>query len=269
MGKGWDTGAVIRLRFRLRPVREITPWGGERAELHWFALTEGWYWIEAGGHELLRYSPSTLRGWADEQGGGQSVPYVDYYAARLWEDVLAMVSVLTEPVPADLVDFVAGELPTWPSWQVTPQAEAAGLWHADHLMYMGPVIDAPRLRLWRTLIDGDDAVTVAWSHRPASDIEFAAPAVGRVTMPTSMFDAAVCEFDRELLTVMEERVTALEATGPPRGVHLDLGRLRREHRDRAARLPRARARQAGTDWASVRAGARELLALENQAGGAI
>jgi len=82
----WNTDSVIRFRFILRPVKDVAPWGDERLVLHWFALTEGWYWIEVGDHELLRYSERTLRRWADEEGdGGVSIPYVDYYAARLWK----------------------------------------------------------------------------------------------------------------------------------------------------------------------------------------
>lgn len=255
---------MIRFRFGLRPVQDVEPWGGESPTLHWFALTSGWYWIEVGDHELLRYSERTLRGWAVEEGAcGAQIPYVDYYVARLWEDVLEMVSVLTEPVPADLVDFVAGELSDWASHDTSPQAEAAGSWHADHTLYMGPLQNAPRIRLWRTIVDGDDAVTIDWKHRPGSDIGFAAPTTGRIVVPSSAFDAAASELDRTLLSAMEERVTALEAADPPPGVHLDSAQLRREQQDRATWLHRARSRQINTDWAAVRAGARELLAVQD------
>ncbi|XVU21087.1 DUF5984 family protein [Actinoplanes sp. CA-054009] len=44
---------MIRFRFELYPLDEVSPWGGEQPRLHWFGLTEGWYWIEIGGHELL------------------------------------------------------------------------------------------------------------------------------------------------------------------------------------------------------------------------
>jgi len=253
---------MIRFRFGLRPVKDVEPWGGERPTLHWFALTSGWYWIEVGDHELLRYSERTLRRWAIEDGeSGEPTPYVDYYVVRLWEDVLEMVPLLTEPVPADLVHFVAGELSDWASHEISPQAEAASLWHSDHSLYMGPLQNAPHIRLWRKIIDGDDAVTIDWRHRPGSDIDFAAPLAGRIVVPTGSFDAAVSEFDRAFLAAMEERVAALEAAGQRSGVHLDYEQLRREQQDRTAWLHRARARQVSTDWAAVRAGARELLAI--------
>jgi hypothetical protein len=253
---------VIRFRFSLRPLPDVVPWGGDHPRLHWFGLTDGWYWIEVGGHELLRYSDRTLERWALADGGvGAEMPYADYYAVRLWEDVLEMVGQLTEPVPPDLVGFVSGELPDWPDEDVSPDAEEAVIWHSRHSMYMGPLTNAPRIRFWRTVVDGCDTVTVAWKHQGESDIEFAAPVSGRIVVPTGSFDTAVSAFDRELLAGMEERVAELEASGPPPGVALDLEQLRREQHDRARWLPRARARQVGTDWAVVRAGARELAEL--------
>jgi hypothetical protein len=30
--------------------------GGETPRLHWFGLTDGWYWIEVGELRLLQYA---------------------------------------------------------------------------------------------------------------------------------------------------------------------------------------------------------------------
>ncbi|WP_329178358.1 DUF5984 family protein [Streptomyces sp. NBC_01477] len=89
-------------------------------------------------------------------------------------------------------------------------------------------------------------------------IEFAGAQAGRVTVPTGEFLGAVADFDRALLAAMSRRVAELTAAGPPPGVALDLAQLHREHRDRAAWLPRARAHPGATDWAAVRAGVRDL-----------
>ncbi|WP_370584974.1 DUF5984 family protein [Micromonospora sp. ANENR4] len=48
---------MIRFRFELYPLDEVSPWGRGQPRLHWFGLTEGWYWLEAGGQELLRGAP--------------------------------------------------------------------------------------------------------------------------------------------------------------------------------------------------------------------
>jgi hypothetical protein len=242
-------------------VADIQPWGRERPSLHWFALTDGWYWIEVGGHELLRYSDRTLQKWAEEGGVEKASSYVDYYVVRLWEDVLEMLPEIMEPVPEDLVGFVAEDLLDWTSRENTPQAEEAGLWHASRSMHMGPLQNAPHLRWWRTIIDGDDVVTVSWKHRPDHEIEFAGPLTGLTTVPTSSFVAAVTDFDRTLLAAMDQRICLLEAAGSPPGVELDLRHLRHEHEERSARLQRALTRECSTDWDIIRAGARELSAV--------
>ncbi|MER7666589.1 DUF5984 family protein [Streptomyces sp. NPDC096193] len=251
---------MIHFRFGLRPVADIPAWGGEKPSLHWFALTEGWYWIEIGDDELLRYSDRTLQKWVEEGGAEDAPPYVDYYVVRIWEDLLEMLPEIMEPVPEDLADFVAEELLDWPSREDAPQIEAAGLWHVSHSMYTGPLQNAPHIRWWRTIIDGDDVVTVAWRHQPEPDIEFAGPLTGLTAVPTSSFVAAVTEFDLALLAAMDQRISMLEATGPPPGVDLDLRHLRREHEERSTRLQRAWTRECSTDWGIVRAGARKLSA---------
>ena len=114
--------------------------------------------------------------------------------------------------------------------------------------------------LFVAVAGGKDVVTIKWRHRPESGIEFTAGRQGQVTVATSAFIAAVEEFDRGLLTAMEARVTGLERTGPPRGVRIDMHRLRAEQQDRAQWLQRALRRAPGTDWSRVRMGAAELLA---------
>ncbi|OKI22259.1 hypothetical protein A6A07_34270 [Streptomyces sp. CB03911] len=253
----------MRFRFELRALADVGPWGGEHHRtLHWFGLTQGWYWIEAGGQELLRYSERTLRPWREESGG-EVRPYADYYVVRIWEDVLAILADALEPVPADLVPFVSGELsghPLWDEEDLTPEAEAAAEWHGHRSMYMGPLVNAPQLRWWRTVDEAGDRITLSWAHEPGHRIGFAASPAGRLVLPTDDFLAAVAELDGALLAAMEQRVATLEASGPPAGVELDLEQLRREHRDRAGWLERARTRTCATDWAAVRAGAREFLA---------
>ncbi|MFC9330920.1 DUF5984 family protein [Kitasatospora sp. NPDC057015] len=253
----------LRFRFELRALGEVAPWGDERHPvLHWFALTAGCYWIEAGGQELLRYSEATLRRWREESGG-EVHPYVDYFVVRIWEDVLEILADVLEPVPRDLVAFVSSDLsghPIWDEDDIAPEAEAAADWHGRRSMYMGPLVNAPQPRWWRTVDEAGDRVTLTWTHEPGHRIGFAAPPAGRLVLPTDDFLAAVTELDGALLAAMEQRVATLEASGPPVGVDLDLEQLRREHLDRAGWLERARTRNRVTDWPAVRAGARVFLA---------
>ena len=60
---------------------EVSPWGGagDRPRLHWFGLTEGWYGIQVGEHEMLRYRRLD-----------HPDCYIGYYLARLWEDLIVL-----------------------------------------------------------------------------------------------------------------------------------------------------------------------------------
>ncbi|WP_123601984.1 DUF5984 family protein [Micromonospora sp. Llam0] len=56
-----QTQPAIRFQFQLRPLDQVHPWGRDKQTLHWFGLTEGWYWLDLNGHQLLRYSAETVR----------------------------------------------------------------------------------------------------------------------------------------------------------------------------------------------------------------
>ncbi|MFE3829910.1 DUF5984 family protein [Streptomyces sp. NPDC059092] len=251
---------VLRVRFGLTPLERIRPWSAERPVPHWFGLTDGWYCLDLGGHELLRYSERTVGELRGGSEGGPPHPYVDYYVVRLWEDLLALVSGALEPVPQDLVAVAATLSPAW-EWRDTPEAEVALDWHGAGHLYTGYLRVAPDIRCWRTVVGTDDTVTMAWEHQrdPEGVIEFAGPPKGRVTLPTGEFLAAVTELDRALLAAMDRRIDALEESGPGHGAETDVAALRREHRDRATWLRRAREHERRTDWDAVRTGVRQLL----------
>jgi hypothetical protein len=129
---------VIRFRFELYPLDEVSSWGGDQPTLHWFGLTEGWYWLEIGGHQLLRRTRLD-----------HPYPYVDYLA-RLWEDVdvqwacdpLAFVTACDEDGSADID-------PNAPDHPVVTAAK----WYGEHSLDLGYLRNAPSLRFWRTVRD--------------------------------------------------------------------------------------------------------------------
>jgi Family of unknown function (DUF5984) len=246
---------VIRFRFRLRPITEVSPWGPDR-RLHWSGLTDGWYWIEIDGLELLRYAPQTGRTWI---GDGPAAPtsYVDYYVVRLWEDVLDLLPAVLEPVPDDLAELMSSDPGNWVSLDEA-HTEAAADWHGSHALDMSYLRCPPSIRWWRRIVDSHDHTIVAWQHE-SGEIEFTAPRNGHATMPTSEFVGAVEELDRELLAAMEERIAELEGSGPTPGVHIDMQQLRAGHQYRATWLQRRRTQAPATDWTEVRIGAGILL----------
>ncbi|WP_396703457.1 DUF5984 family protein [Microbispora sp. H10836] len=80
--------------------------------MHWFGLTDGWYRIELAGHQLLPYSSETLQRYRIDHPAVQR-PFAGYYAARLWEDTNKMTPAVLQPVPVDLLDFVASDPDAW------------------------------------------------------------------------------------------------------------------------------------------------------------
>ncbi|GIH23382.1 hypothetical protein Aph01nite_16920 [Acrocarpospora phusangensis] len=250
---------MIEFRFALTPLGQVSPWGDEVRRLHWFGLTDGWYWIELDGHELLRYSPETLQRYRTDQLPAQR-PYVDYYLARLWEDITDMTPTVLQPVPKDLLGFVAGDPDTWQPVESDTASIAAG-WHDEHRLDLGYIRQPPRIRAWRTSSDDLDTVTVTWRHDDEGSIRFTADPTGRVVVPAESFLTAVRRLDHDLMIAMERRIRVLERTGPPDGVQLDLRALRAEHLDRTTWLARRLQREPATDWAAVRAGAAELLGV--------
>lgn len=110
----------MRFHFRLRPLDDIAPWGTVtnpdartpewlcRPHLGWFALTDGWYWIEASQAELFRYSQAAVNAMVREQPNAPRVsealeiPYEDYQVTRLWEDLLELLPDVLDPVSSRL-----------------------------------------------------------------------------------------------------------------------------------------------------------------------
>ncbi|MER7892894.1 DUF5984 family protein [Micromonospora sp. NPDC094482] len=254
-----SVGRIGRLRFRfeLRPLNQVHPWGGDRRTLHWFALTDGWYWIELNGHRLLRYSEQTVHRWRAD--GWRGSPHVDYYVVRLWEDLLQMLPAVLEPVPADLVPFIETDSIGWLERGEHEEDFTAEVWYGDHVLDLGYLRNGPVIRWWRTIINGFDAVTIDWWNRRCGqdiDVTFAGPASGRLVLTTEEFVDAVRDLDRGLMAAMHERITVLEERRVVLpDVELDLTALRAEHRDRAAWWQHALDRRLETDWAAVRAGA--------------
>lgn len=250
---------MIRFRFKLRPLTEVALWGGLTgpATLHWFGLTDGWYWIEVGGLQLLRYSRDTSDRPAATEGSAAG-PYADYYVARLWEDLLEVHPSAVEPVPDDLVAFLRWRPEEWPTLD-DADASAAEEWLWSHDLDQGHLINAPWLRLW-TGQDGEH-LTFRWEHGRSPGPRFDAPDQGEVVIAAEAFLAAVAEFHEELMATMESRVAELEREGAPPGVELDLAQLRAEQRDRVQWLG-LRVGTLSTDWTRVRRGASLLMNAE-------
>lgn len=243
--------------FRLQPIEQVVPWTGTTGPtLSWFGLSLGWYWLSPGDDELLR-----LR----EDPGDGLPPYVDYQVARLWEDVLSLLSAALEPVPED----IAARLDDLPRWDASvhralleaarPEGRASrdaadatfGWWRARRLDRTH-LVHAPSVDIWRV----GDAVHIAWAPHP-EDQTIWASCRGSTSLSAEAFLEEVRVFDRDFLGAMAERVQAVIAAGGLQGIAIDLPHLAREQQDRSTWLasalnPGGTRRPEATDWAAVR-----------------
>ncbi|XVV02427.1 DUF5984 family protein [Actinosynnema sp. CA-248983] len=195
----------MRIDFTLTPLDRVAPWGD--GSLHWFALTDGAYRLHFGDHAFPDLA-------------------VDYYLARIWEDLLLLAPAALEPVPPDLVDLVRGA--------AVPDEETALHWHTDHYLDFGYVQATGGCQWWRV----GDVLHVEWPDH-------------HVTMPADTFRTALTDFHHALMAGMEQRVRHFEQHGVPPGTVLDVDGLRREHEDRKTKLTPA-LRPRPTDWDAIR-----------------
>lgn len=230
------SASALRFRFELTPLDEVTGWGASKDSLHWFGLTDGRYWIEGDGVV---------------QPPGE----IDYYVARLWEDVIRLATMLREPAPRDLEALLLSDPGSWTDPFADDSWEAVS-WHGDHLLDLGYVTGAPEVIAWRSA----DAVTIRWSARRSGPDDGHERRSTSVSLPAAAFRAAVVDFDREFLEAMTERVREVAAGHVPPGTSVDVEHLLREHADRTGSLRLSTASpQRATQWDAVRSGAALLL----------
>lgn len=100
----WRYGmSQFRIHFRLQELDDIVPWGQEPdLRLHWFGLTDGLLWIEAGAQTIYEYSEA-----ANVYFGG-GAKYNDYQISRFLEDFSQTFRYIGESIPKEWYQIVDG-----------------------------------------------------------------------------------------------------------------------------------------------------------------
>ncbi len=272
----------MKFHFRLLPLGEIAPWGGETPCLHWFGLTLGWFWITVGDDELFRYTDEAMAFWArPEFAVAPALPYEDYQVARYFEDLMEMLPEILDAVPADIAarTLEAGAWAAWQNrandWQERTDTDDAWdtyyaavgwwdrrTWDAGHLAY------PPTIHLWRV----GETVTVRWDNRErlvGTGIPVWAAAMGEVTMPVADFIDAVNDFADGFLAAMAERVQSVQTHWSRPEIAIDTQELMRSQQAHAllpdaALNPWAWDVRRGVSWDEVRAAIAHIDSVGDQ-----
>jgi len=244
--------------FEFTPLEHIRPWGEPgQHQLHWFGLTDGQYWIQAGPTALLEYS---------EIARTHGTPrYCSYQVARLYEDLLDLIPSVVEPVPAYLIPYLWGDHSiawesTFRSWyekapngldkpQFWDLADAASTWIVKRTLDTSYLSQSAKIRLW---FDGR-LVHLAWDNtlKTFQGMPVWSAARGSLQLPLEDFISELTSFHTRLMEQMSERVTQVLAGALPDNVHVDLAGLTREHQYRSHNDIGHRTVPTQTDWSLV------------------
>ena|SRR6266568_1937121 len=263
--------------FQLRAFADIMPFNDhEEPFLHWFGLTDGWYWLQMNENdEFFRYSTDLLAHWEKNYPEDPTLlPYADYYVVKLWEDILELLPLILEPLPPKLAHMLetVEQVSRWheciKQWEKALGIEDKGeeeedeemwetylqatMWWHERLLDTGYLTASPHLWFWN---DGHsihgfwDNSQLCIENIPAWDAQR-----GQSQLIYAQFLDEVASFHTRLFSAMEERIQEAKRSWTRPDVALDLDKLEQEQQVRSQWLAQALERAASrtaTDWNAV------------------
>jgi hypothetical protein len=255
--------------FYLRSLETITPWHRDNQPfLHWFGLTDGWYWLDVQTDLLFQYTDPILQHWNVPIINEPGHTYVDYQVARLWEDMLDQLPSILEPIPDRVLqrlqpgvdalhwrDSVVDQLVPEhgeASSQTIERLDRATEWLQTRWLDVGYLRAGPRIWFWN---DGA-TISLHWDNRACTidDIAVWTATQGTLTLPVATFIDEVRSFDKRLIASMYERIVLAQDHWPRPEVQIDLPILIKQHHERSAWMARALERAeriSPTSWDDV------------------
>lgn len=259
------------INFTLAPIEKIHPWGSPGSySLHWFGLTDGEYWIQAGEAALFEYSKFA-------RGAGAN-RCCDYQVVRLYEDLIDMLPYILEPVPDRLVQYMWGE--TAKAWQKIYGAwcdknydlldrarfneifDAAAVWAGKRWLDSAYLSPSANIAIW----SDEEHVHIEWDNRERLfDGKPAWSAVlGSYQMPRNEFIGEIKSFHYRLMEQMAARVEQVLAGALSSEIEIDLPRLVKEQEQRVRTLDAALNLLPQTDWQETERAIGEILSASGQ-----
>ena len=251
---------MFRINHILKKPEKIVPWGDEAKSLHWFGLTDGLLWIDAGDSVIYEYvKPHT-------DGFGEQVKYDDYQLSRFIEDILELTPVISESVPDylfDVIDHLADDFQEWKSMYFDRNDEEfdrfydefyAPLsdWFYDRVLSSGHLVCGPSIGFFRC----GDKLKIVWDSEPLEDgTDMWKFPRGIYETDYQSFVSEVSGFINSFTADMDKQVAYVVSNGIP-GVYVDTDALVRENEQRKKTFEQQLSclyseGNSGTDWKKI------------------
>ena len=252
---------MFKINYILKKPEKIVPWGDEAKSLHWFGLTDGLLWIDAGDSVIYEYA----RPHPDEFE--EQVKYDDYQLSRFIEDILELTPVISESVPEylfDVIDHLADDFQEWKSMYFDRNDEEferfydefyAPLsdWFYDRVLSSGHLVCGPSIGFFRC----GDKLKIVWDSDTLEDgSEMWKFPRGIYETDYQSFVSEVSGFISSFTADMDKQVADVVSKGIP-GVYVDTDALVRENEQRKKTFEQQLSclnsnGDRGTDWDKIR-----------------
>lgn len=222
---------MFRINFKLKKPEDVCPWG---SSMHWFGLTDGLLWINAGDSVIYEYSDSAIRMY---EGSSR---YNDYQLSRFLEDFSELFGEVSVSVPQELYSSAENFFEMTEEWKkryinesdeffdrfYDNEYEPLTEWYNSRKMNSGHLVGGPNI----SFIRYGDRIKIIWDGRcrlENGDDLWTSPQ-GVYELPYSEFVNAVKAFFLEFFMKMDGQVR-ISCEMDWGNVQLDKQRLRKEH----------------------------------------
>lgn len=205
----------FKINFRLQELDKVMPFGGEDSFwIHWYALTDGFLWIEAGEQTLYEYSEAA-------HGYFHGCPqYNDYQVARFVEDFTSKFKYVSESVPEWLfekAEHIRQEAYEWKQYHIDDPDDVFDVfydnefsklieWHQKRSFDTLHLVDGPYISIVRC----GDHLKLMWDSDCTTELGcsvWTAPN-GLYEMKYCDFVSAATEFLNNFIEAMDRQVEA-------------------------------------------------------------
>ena len=227
---------MFRINYILKKPNTIVPWGETEKHLHWYGLTDGLLWINAGDSVIYEYAEPH----ADSLG--IQIKYNDYQLSRFIEDILELSSVISEPIPEllyNVTEDLDEDLESWKANYIDksddefdkfydelfiPMSE----WFYDRFLSSSHLVCGPSIGFFRC----GEKLKIIWdSNRLEDGSEMWKYPRGYYEADYQNFVSEISRFLNSFMLDMDAQVSDVVSNGIS-GVYVDADGLIRENEQR-------------------------------------